>query len=366
MEGKPKRSVPTWVSEAAALPVAFAQVREDPLLDAWVVGQAGAGCAALLIASGGCTAAFLAGGTAGRLHLVDPNPAQLALARLKLWLLQTSEPAERHALLGHAPLPSDVRSERLAEHWAALGLPADCAGPLAVCAAQGPDHAGRYEVVFAQLRERLRPHAAELEELMRLRNLPEQGRRVAAETALGRALDAAFDEVMALENLIALFGEGATRNRVEPFARHFARRTRHALATLPAADSPYLGQVLLGRYPDGAAAPWLSLPRADRLPEVSWQQAFVAEALRGADGDYDFVHLSNVLDWLSPEEAAATLALARQALRPGGWVLVRQLNSTLDVRCAGQGFAWDAAGSDELHRRDRSYFYRALHLGRKT
>ena len=358
--------LPAWVREASALPVAFAQVREDPLLDSWVVEQIGPGARALLIASGGCTAALLAGATAaGRLHLVDPNPAQLALARFKLRLLATCEPAERLALLGHAPLPPERRAARLAEHLGELGLPADCVGPVAVCAARGPDHAGRYEVVFAQLRERLAPFAAELEGLMRLRDPAEQARRVAADTALGRALDAAFDEVMALENLVALFGEGATRNRVEPFARHFARRTRHALATLPAAESPYLGQVLLGRYPD-AAAPWLHLPPPPRLPDVTWERAFVADALRGAAGAFDYVHLSNVLDWLSPDEAAATLALAREALRPGGWVLVRQLNSTLDVRGAGPGFAWDAARSDELHGRDRSYFYRALHLGRKT
>ena len=52
-------------------------------------------------------------------------------------------------------------------------------------------------------------------------------------------------------------------------------------------------------------------------------------------GSYDFVHLSNILDWLSPEEARATLDVAHAALRPGGWVLIRQLNSTLDIPCFG-------------------------------
>ena len=48
-----------------------------------------------------------------------------------------------------------------------------------------------------------------------------------------------------------------------------------------------------------------------------------------------------------------------------GWTLIRQLNSTLDVRGMGPQFDWLAAEADELHARDRSFFYRALRLGRK-
>src|SRR5262249_60196605 len=121
----------------------------------------------------------------------------------------------------------------------------------------GPDHAGRYERVFAHLRECSRGHAAQLEALLCLRDTGEQARRAAPDTDLGRALDAAFDDAMDLAHLVRLFGEEATRNRVEAFSRHFARRTRHALATLPAADNPYLWQVLRGCYPDGARLPWL-------------------------------------------------------------------------------------------------------------
>ncbi len=169
----------------------------------------------------------------------------------------------------------------------------------------------------------------------------------------------------AAELPVAVFGEGATRNRVEPFARHFANRTRWALANFPAADNPYLWQVLAGRHPPGAMVPWLEAPAPDRLPEVAWHATFMTEALRGARTIYDFVHLSNILDWLSPEEARATLEFACAALRPGGWVLVRQLNSTIDVPGLGKGFDWDIDMSRALHAVDRSYFYRGLFIGRK-
>jgi S-adenosylmethionine-diacylglycerol 3-amino-3-carboxypropyl transferase len=357
---------PSWLTHAAAQPVAFAQVREDPLLDRWVVEQIGPGAGVLLVASGGCTAALLAGATpAGSLCLVDPNPAQLALARLKLRLLQSASPEERLGRLGHAPLPPAERVYLLKPEFAALELSLDSIGSPEIWGALGPDHAGRYEMLFAELRNRLHERTADVEYLLHLRDPEEQAARVDPRTPLGKALDAAFDEVMALDNLIALFGEGATRNRAEPFSRHFARRTRHALATLPAADNPYLHQVLRGCYPDGATAPWLSLPSPTPMPAVTWRQGFMIDALEPHASAFDYVHLSNILDWLSPAEAARTLDLAWKALRPGGWVLVRQLNSTLDVRGAGPRFAWDIDGANALHSRDRSYFYRALHLGRK-
>src|SRR5262249_23280939 len=200
----------------------------------------------------------------------------------------------------------------------------------------------------------------------RLSDPDEQSRRLDPATALGRALDEAYDEVLALPNLVRLFGEGATRNRVEPFARHFARRTRHALATLPAPDNPYLRLMLRGQPPDGRFLPWLTADRPERMPEVTYSHGFMADVLATVPGAYDFVHLSNILDWLSPEEARQALELAWRALRPGGWVFLRQLNSTLDIPGLGAPFAWDADRAAALHRRDRSFFYRALHLGRKV
>ena len=49
-----------WVPEIARRPIAFAQVREDPILDQWVVERLNAKAEILLVASGGCTAAALA------------------------------------------------------------------------------------------------------------------------------------------------------------------------------------------------------------------------------------------------------------------------------------------------------------------
>lgn len=359
-------SLPAWVLEAAELPVAFAQVREDPLIDAWVVQRLGPESRIIMIASGGCTLAFLvATCRLARVDVVDPNPAQIGLAQLKLHLLQVADSADRLALLGHTEMPAGERKERLLSATRRIGVPDTVLGAARIWASEGPDHAGRYERVFAQLRKHLESHADEVGSLLSLRDPAEQARRVAPETPLGQAMDDAFEQAMDLPILVHLFGEGATRNRVEPFARHFARRTRHVLATLPANDNPYLWQVLAGRYPTGAEAPWLTAPRVHALPHITWNTAAMTEALQRSPATYHFVHLSNILDWLSPDDARCTLELAHRALRPGGWALIRQLNSSLDIPRLYEGFDWETGEAHELHARDRSYFYRALHLGRK-
>jgi S-adenosylmethionine-diacylglycerol 3-amino-3-carboxypropyl transferase len=208
-------------------------------------------------------------------------------------------------------------------------------------------------------------HRHEIISLLRLNDPAEQARRVDAGTDLGRRIDEVFDTILAMPNLVRLFGEGATRNPVEPFSRHFARRLRVVFATLPAENNPFLWQMLRGRYPPGHPADWFLLSRQRLAAAITWQQAFMIDALREKPGEFDLVHLSNILDWLSPAEATATLELAARALRPGGRVIIRQLNSTLDIPASGPMFDWDAAAAARLHAADRSFFYRALHLGLK-
>jgi S-adenosylmethionine-diacylglycerol 3-amino-3-carboxypropyl transferase len=345
---------PRWVADARELPIAFAQVREDALLDLAAARSFERPPRVAMVASGGCTAAALAGSSSVEsLHLVDPNPAQLALSRLKLELLVASEPRARFAILGHAPMPAPQRKQELIEWFDRIGLDAATLGPIEMLARIGPDYAGRYEQVFLALCAELKRTQPDLEERLR-RSLP----------PIGDVLDAALAEVMALRNLVRLFGEEATRNPVMSFDRHFAERVRWALAALPAGNNPYLWQALLGRYPAGGGVPWLFLERPESMPIVTSECGLMHEALEPRRNEFDFVHLSNILDWLAPERAAEMLETAWRALRRGGCVLVRQLNSSLDVRALGS-FEWDVEGSRAMHERDRSFFYRALHLGFK-
>ena len=319
-----------------------------------------------MVASGGCTAALLADMAGVRhLHVVDPNPAQMALTRLKLRLLETTGPAQRLALLGHAPMAPVDRSARLTDELVALDLPADALGPISLISRVGPDHAGRFEFLFAALRRALHDLSQPLAALLSLDDPARQAERAAPNSTLGQRIDEAMDDVMQTPNLVRLFGEDAVRNPAAPFSTHFAHRLRHVLATQPDHNNPYLWQMLKGCYPPGSTAPWLARLRPAHLPSVTSGVGTMVGALADRPGEFHFVHLSNILDWLAPEDARTTLDLARRALRPGGGILVRQLNSTIDIERLGDGFVWLGAEARRLHQADRSFFYRALHLGRR-
>lgn len=352
-----------WAVEAAKMPLAFAQVREDPRLDVELAAALPPGAKVVMIASGGETAACL-GRLPLRLHLVDMNPAQIALARLKWVMAGETDRSAAASLLGYAPLPPDERWRLLGKRLEKLGFPTDVFGPEEIVAAVGPDHAGRYEITFAALRERLEPWAALLEESLRsavpvdLEGSP-----------LGNALDAAFARVMTLENLICLFGEGATQNPRLPFSMHFAERTHLAFRRMPPATNPFLWQILAGRFPEETPYDWLGETSAGhRHPDATadWYHGKMDAVLDSfPDERADMIHLSNILDWLSPAEGQTLLSAAARVLKPGGRIIIRQLNSTLDIPAIESGLEWDPETGRAMEGRDRSYFYPQLHIGRK-
>ena len=359
-------SASDWIRDAGRLPLRFAQVREDPDLDRWVVERVGRAAKVIMVSSGGCTAAALAGwGGVAQLHMVDPNSAQIAIARLKLRMLCSHGPEERLALLGHAPMPPGKRARALAGLLHDLGYTPEILGPTDFVALHGPDQAGRYERVFTAFRAILAPLASEIESLLDLEHPAEQSARVDPSTRLGAAIEHAFGDAMALPNLVALFGEQATRNPRAQFADHFLRQLRWNLAMLPARANPFLTQLLLGRFESGGEHRWLQMAPQAVLPEISYSVSPMLGALRERARYWDVVHLSNILDWLSAAEARETLDASRDALTSGGWVIIRQLNSTLEIRELGNRFEWLADESNALLARDRSFFYSELHIGRR-
>ena len=364
----------SWVEEAAKLPVAFAMVREDAAIDLSLLQTIKAAQPRMaMVASGGCTAALLcASGRLDRLTLIDTNPAQLALTALKLLLLEHA-PEDRLAILGHRPMSATARLEALEKllDKSALGLALDTLGPAATLAALGPDFSGRYEYVFAALRVALSEHQRQLQELLALADTVNQTALTAPLTPLGMALDDAFETVMTQDNLVRLFGVNATANGEEPFARHFLRRLRICLANLPANTNPYLQSMLLGKMPVHTKNHmlWLSQKQlgAEGVAETKCEYiaGHMEEVLAGmAKNSLDIVHLSNILDWLPGQAAGTTLAQASRALKSGGLIVIRRLNSSLDIQALSEDFRW-LPQSKQLHAGDRSFFYKSLHVGEK-
>jgi S-adenosylmethionine-diacylglycerol 3-amino-3-carboxypropyl transferase len=335
-----------WALEAARLPVAFAQVREDPRLDCAIAERLSRDASVVMIASGGETLVELARHpSVRRILAVDMNPSQLALARLKCRLASSEAPQSSLRILGHEAMPPEDRQRRMQALLAGLGFPEEIFGPADFIAIHGADHAGRYERCFAELRKDLCSSDIFTD---------------------SQPLDDALARSMSLPNLVALFGQQATQNPAQPFHEHFAARTRLALSRSDAATNPFLWQMYRGSFPADQPYDWLRL-RSPLHAEIETAHGRMREVLDGLPASStDMIHLSNILDWLSAEEAAETLASARRVLRAGGWIILRQLNSTLDFSALGEGLSWREELGRVLEQRDRSFFYPRIHVATRS
>lgn len=359
----------TYAQKASKLPIAFSVVREDAMQDLEIIKRyfPEEKISMLMVASGGCTAALLAAqAPLTDLTLVDPNPAQLALTKLKIQLLSLST-QKRLEILGYSSMDAATRKTIMQGYMRALDIDQSLFGDINELAVSGVDFCGRYEKVFHQLRQELSPYKEELEALFLYTDCTEQSQNIAPDTKLGKALDAALDKVMSQENLVTIFGQKATANRVQDFSRHFAQRIRVYLAHHPAASSPWLANMLLGHfYTDASVFPWLSALCLRKLPTIQYSNRYMHEVLEQSEPErYHGIHLSNIIDWLSPQEVEDTLRMAYRALKPGGVVVIRQLNSNVDIVQCGTDFAWDLTRAQEFLATDRSFFYRNFFIGVK-
>ncbi|HMP53240.1 MAG TPA: DUF3419 family protein [Candidatus Melainabacteria bacterium] len=348
-----------WVKEACRKPVAFSQVREDALIDLHIADsvatKSGRQLDGVIVASGGCTVAALAAqGKFRHMQVVDINQSQIALTKLKLWLLENGESIQRMQILGHSPMSPRMRGVFLKQIMNTLELPEKSFGDWSEVCTLGPDYCGKYEAVFAALRKDFEKSGGTIELLL-------DGDSYAQQT-----LEHAFARVMSQKNLMAIFGEDATANKARPFWQHFHNQTEMVLFFRSAARNPYLYQMLTGSFPDNSAYPWLSAPSKEIDTDIDYYIDTVSNHISNQpSASLDFVHLSNILDWLPEEAASKLLQQTGRVLRPGGTVIIRQLNSSLDIRAMQNDIAWDGALSRAMLIRDRSFFYRNLHIGFK-
>lgn len=356
-----------YAKQASSYPIAFSVVREDSSQDLEVIRRyfSEESVSMLMVASGGDTAALLSTqANLNDLTIVDPNLAQLELTKLKIGFLGLPDHTILE-LLGYSDMNPMKRKEILLGLMQALDIEKNRFGDIERMSLYGLDHIGRYESVFQELRRELEPYRNAIEKIFNFTDLQEQAAFTAPDTPFGQALDNAFDKVMSQDNLAALFGEKATANPVQEFSRHFTERLRSYLSEHLASGSPWMTHLLLG-YFRNETFPWISTPTRCILPDIHYLNKSMEAVLAECGGErYHVIHLSNILDWLSLAEAEKTLRLAFEALKPGGTIIIRQLNSSLDIPTAGKDFLWDLKLSNEFLRKDRSFFYRGFYLGFK-
>ncbi|HXF90822.1 MAG TPA: DUF3419 family protein [Candidatus Nitrosotenuis sp.] len=355
-----------WLKVAEQFPVAFSQVREDGRLDEQLIRSLGrSSLKGIMIASGGCLATQLVSSQLfSSLVLVDMNPAQLALTRLKFQLLEQEEPDFRLALLGHAPMHSGERAYYLQKFCKSHDYPLTIFGDPLVVSELGLDYCGRYELLFYRLQQELAPISKLLEPLLQMDNPHQQSDYLTDHSAIVCALEQALTTTMALPNLVQLFGSQATQNAVRPFAKHFFEQTLYALQQFPARQNPYLWQFLATSFPPSLFYDWLTLPKQPTITLLTYQCMSMVEALDASTEKFDFIHLSNILDWLNEEEAHQLLSRVFAALNSGGVLMIRQLNSALNPMMIYPSKTWQERLATDLHRQDRSFFYPKLYVAK--
>lgn len=350
----------SWLIEARVMPILFAQVREDPLLDLEVINNFAKSINVLMIGSGGCTlAALTTQKKISKITVVDANQHQIGLCKFKQHLLSFYSPEQRLKILGHSPMSVVERRQVILKIFKTLGLPADIFGPLEIVVKLGPDYVGRYELLFKALAVALRHALPNLEQSIFLNKQ--------IDTTMQNKIFTIYQDVLCLDNLIMLFGEEATQNSVKPFYQHFYQQTIAALesSTLQACHNPFLHQMLFGKFLSSAVYPWLALPVQKTTVSIKYQSDFMFDALHKSKESYDFIHLSNICDWLDKYQAQQLLQTAYQKLNKNGRVFIRQLNSNLNLHQINQDLNWDKTYAQELLKKDRSFFYPKLHIGIK-
>ncbi|MFN3202057.1 MAG: DUF3419 family protein [Bradymonadia bacterium] len=308
-------------------PIQFAIVREDPQVELRALDHVeGPAHRALIIASGGCTALTLAGARP-EVHVtaLDPNPTQLDLVRRKIEAVRRGD-------------------------LDALGLWADQPERLS--------HCGNFESLFRSLRRFVFDLVC-----------PEADIRAALEAGEGQVLltqmqqsaywPVAFQMHFHDALLKAMFGPAAIQYAPRgSYPTYFQQVVEAGLQREDARINPWLHHVLLGHYLPDCAPAWTQMIPAG---EIDLHQGDLTQV---DFTPFDLVHLSNVFDWMAPEQVRATTERLH-TLRPGAVVTLRQLNNDRDLAQMLPGFDFDPQLDDALRAADRSLFYTHIRIGRR-
>ena len=317
-------------------PIQFAVVREDPLIEIEVLERHR--CEhLLLVGSGGCTALTLRSHMPSlAITLLDPNAEQLELIQRKIEALALMERRERLARFNVENRDPDGLSE-----------------------------CGNFESLFRGLREFLYEFVLPRDDMLRMFCEPRVLARAPKLLFDHPYWPVAFQVYFADPLLNAMFGPDATQH-AEPgsYPAYFQSLFERGMARDDAIDNRFLHHVLLGHYLDrpGCLPPFLVEPADRFLFEL--HNGLIDDSIHL--GDFDFIGLSNIMDWMPPSAVEALMDKVRKETRRGTVLLWRQLNNKSDL--AGHlrpTYTFDETWGQALWERDRSLFYSSVHVGRR-
>lgn len=310
-------------------PIQFAVVREDPLVE-WKLINTKNIHNCLLVGSGGCSALSLAALSKAaaydlQIDVFDINPEQLKLLQKK----------------------SDATLSRPDDLKTMMNIGVNCQDGLNQC--------GNFERLFDGLRKFIWAFVA-----------PERHWRDFFDRKVALNHEAIFEnkywpvafELFFHDSLLnTMFGPAATQYaEAGSYPPYFRQVIETGLLKQGSQDNYFLHHILLGHYLDRPEC----LPSYLGLPGTGFTgSTFLGPIDEISDlRRYGLIQLSNLFDWMSPEETKATWEYLGNKLQPGTAVLVRQLNNKRDLSVFWhKQFSLDEELSHELRSLDRSLFY---------
>jgi S-adenosylmethionine:diacylglycerol 3-amino-3-carboxypropyl transferase len=349
----------------------FAQIREDPEVECAVAARR-APKQVVCVGSGGCVALSLLSDAVEAVHAVDLNPAQCAVIELKRAAIAELDRAAYLAFVGEAPADDrQATFARLAPRLSTQAREFWQARPELV--AVGVNHAGVterfYRYLGASIRASVVPddvwHAlfacatVEEQRALHARHFTSEAWRTAIRVLLSKSTHLLFFPAFMFAN--------ATEH---DFGAFFSHQFDHEVLTKPVANNYFLSQLLWGRYLDGRAQGvprYLDAARWDETRRNAHKLSVAAQPIgaflagrRGVDAFF----LSNVFDWMKPEDRAELCARMTEAAAPGAAVLFRNMLSTPALPASFvERLRVDADESAALHRRERSMSYQRITSG---
>lgn len=350
----------------------YAQVHEDPLVEAAALAPAFPGTIAV-VSSGGCTALSLRALGARDVIAIDLNPVQNHLVELKAAAMAALEPAARTEFLGGWPGPARRRLATYRELCDQLSTPARAYW------ATRQSSIGR-GVLVAGVSEQFMRGVVKL-----MRVLVHPRSRVDRLLAC-RTLDAQralywreWNSVRWRLLFSLLLGRGSLERQYESamfanvknrdFGAHFHARFEHTVTQLSVADNYFLHHALRERYPaDGVGALPPYLERSAGGGHLTLVDAAFGDFLRTQRaGSIAGFALSNICEWLDAPGIDALFAEIVRTAAPGAIVCFRNFVGWTEVPERWRlRVVEDRARGEHLLARDRSLVNRRVAVCRIT
>lgn len=312
--------------------ILFSQVREDPFVELEAIKYLPCDTNnVLMIASGGCTLITLATSSKIKnIDVIDASQDQLYLVELKLAIFDLINNRNRYI----AYIEGDMKKFDMYVYYKKCFLTPECRkywDQRIELIYDGINKIGRFEKLFDELRES----------------------------------NYNFEKVFDRQYLIKIFGENAVINSLnQEFSDHFKNIINTYKKNYNKPDDNYFwSQIAYGYYQDDY--PFYMDYNINPYIQINFIQSNLTNYMNYLTytcNKYDLIQTSNITDWMDKLSVIKILVLIYKALNPHGIVVMRRLNSDINLKKIIKNTNLFNIYDDII---DKSHFYKEVIIAQK-